>query len=292
MSLFAGAVYSSPGVVQGGIGGGAAPGIYSTINVSTLMVAQHMTISPGAGHGCYAGNILTSSLIAGHASQKGTFAFSDISGLFLIGAFNGTGPGLPEPISMLNIELSRVSSIQTGALQNLSSVQGQAGDTMRFNPECALTNVTNLNISTINASGPITTFSQLQEANESVTGFSTFSTLAFILPNLQPSTMYNVSYTGLISTINVPGVTSNDSLFFACKGGGATQYSSDSLINVTNMCAGRASTFTIADTFTCYPEADSTIRLFYGATTAANVANVFTIDYALVLATNLGIRPV
>jgi hypothetical protein len=150
-----------------------------------------------------------------------------------------------------------------------------------------------MNVSSINSAGPVTY--QVKSGGRfasPIIPFSTFSTTAVTITNLDPTRLYNVTYSGQVASITVPDVAANDFFFLTAVSGKGTQYATTSLQTVVNMARGNISTFITWDSFSCSPTTASTISLGFGASTAFNAANVFAVDYNTVVVTNLGVTPV
>jgi hypothetical protein len=271
MSLFAGSVYSSPGVLQGDLGNRLPPEPYQDVQVSTILVANVMEV---LGQNSISGKaMLTSSVTLSNGAIKMPAGQGQINGLGNITSFGGSIRG----ISMPSTILTNMSSIQTGALSNISGV-GSPG--LTFATPTAFTDIPNLNISSINGVPPVTYSFKGASCNDAPPGFGVFSTVQTVISNLDPTSLYTVFYTGQVSSMTVPAATSNDSLFWTCEDQIGVQKASESLLKATQLSAGIASTCVFYDSFVVVPKnTTSSISLGFGATTASNAANRFHISY-------------
>ncbi len=278
MSLFAGSVYSSPGVLQGGLGG--APPVpkeeYSTLSVSTIFVADQTEVEV-PGNAIASANLSTLRLS------------TDILSTLQIVGTSIAGYGSSPVISMPDVNIANISGIVTRAISGVTAINAP----ITFPTETALTNVLSMTVSSINGSRPITYMIDVSGDNTE-TGFSTFSTSIMTIENLDPTSMYNVTYTSQITDAVLTNLGSNLNvdypIFFTCESGVGTQFSSSGIRMVKDMCEGAASTFVVADTFTMYPLLNSTIVLGYGAAVPYDATNELTIAHTLVLLTKLGIQ--
>lgn len=285
MSLFAGSVYSSPGVVQAGIRGGVPvpQENFSTVLVSTLTVAEESLV-------------LLQSLVSNNTEgatvtvklnpiydETGVINVTDLRNLSVIAGYNGA---MSIPV------ITNMSGLITGFIENISSIEGVAGG-ISFSADTAVSEVLNMNVSSINSAGPVTY--QCQRGGRFASPlipFSTFSTVAVTIKDLDPQRLYNVTYSGQVPSITVPSVAANDPFFLTATSATGTQYATTDLTTVVNMARGKISTFITWDSFSCRPTPASTITLGFGASTAYNAANAFTVDYNTVVVTNLGVTPV
>lgn len=278
MSLFAGSVYSSPGVLQGDLGG--APPVpkesYSTLFVSTIVVAGSTEVEV-PGNAIASANLSTLRLS------------TDILSTLQILGTSIAGYGSPPVIDMSAMNIENLSGIVTKAISGVTAINAP----ITFPTGTALTNVLNMTLSSINGSRPVT-YSIDVSGDGTAVGFSTFSTTIMTISDLDPTSMYNVTYTSEITGAVLQNLGSNLNIdypiFFTCESGVGTQYSSSGIRMVKDMCEGAASTFVVADTFTMYPLPASTIALGYGAAVPYDATNELNLSHTLVLLTKLGIQ--
>jgi len=284
MSLFAGAVYSSPGVVQAGIKGGQPlpKENFSTIWVSTATIYEESQVAVKSDISNNTEGAIVTVRQVTTADETGVINVNQLITNSISG-FNG----------LLDIpNMSGVNSIITSEIKNVSSIGSVAGG-VHFNPEASITEVLDMNVSSINDAGPVTYTKKAGGRFASpIIPFSTFSTVAATIGGLDPTRLYNVTYSGQVPAITVPSVAANDVFFLSATSGKGTQYATTDLTTVVNMARGNLSTFITWDSFSCSPTTASTITLSFGASTAFNAANVFTIDYNNIVVTNLGVTPV
>jgi len=286
MSLFAGSVYSSPGVVQAGIKGGnpTPQQNFSTVIVSTCTVAddtlsllQSLVSNNTEG---------ASVLVKGPDANQPRGIITMNPGQLLVNTISGFN-GLFD----ISGDLTNIGILETPDLEFISSI-GKAGDPgVSFASPASVTNVLNMKVSSINGAGPVT-YTIEPTTPATVSNWSTLSTSVTTLINLDPSRLHNVTYTGKITTMIAPSVTNNDTFFLTANSGTGLQYSSVPLRGIVDLCAGSVSSFSIADTFTCQPRADSTITLAFGTAATYDAGNTLLIDYGKILVTNLGVTPV
>jgi hypothetical protein len=282
MSLFAGSIYSSPGVVQAGIKGGQPlpQENFSTVIVSTCTVAEETLAKVKSDVSNNTEGATVTVRLNPIYDETGVITVKQIS-TFSIAGFNGV-------VDIPNI--TNINGLITRTIENVSSIGGLAGG-FSFSPDASVTQVLNMNVSSINSAGPVT-YTIEPTAPDSLTAWSTFSTTVTTLVNLDPTRLYNVSYTGRIPTMVAPSVSPTDTFFFTANSATGTQYSSVPLQGIVDLCAGPVSSFSIADTFSCRPRPDSTITLKFGAAATYDANNVFLINYDKILVTNLGVTPV
>jgi hypothetical protein len=150
-----------------------------------------------------------------------------------------------------------------------------------------------MTVSSINGSRPIT-YAIDVSGNGVSNAFSTFSTTIMTISDLDPTSMYNVTYTSEITGAVLENLGSNLNvdypIFFTCESGVGTQYSSSGIRMVKDMCAGAASTFVVSDTFTMYPLPASTIALGYGAAVPYSATNELNLSHTFVVLAKLGIQ--
>jgi hypothetical protein len=185
--------------------------------------------------------------------------------------------------------MTNVFGLLTRTIENVSSIGGG----ITFSPDTRILDVLNMNISSINDAGPVTYQTKAGGRFASpIIPFSTFSTVAASIGGLDPTRLYNVTYSGQVPSITVPSVAANDVFFLSATSASGIQYANTALTTVISMARGNLSTFITWDSFSCRPTPASTITLGFGASTAFNAANVFTIDYNNIVVTNLGVAPV